>query len=112
MRNKITGESNGDKEVKEVVGVNEEESVSEVKTDNLDKLDENQDKPENDPGKVVPEKNKELLITLEEIPAPGLVLTTKRSKSFKVNAHATPFRKKIVVIRMSDMRYISIIHDQ
>nr|XP_024373654.1 uncharacterized protein LOC112281406 isoform X1 [Physcomitrium patens]PNR55140.1 hypothetical protein PHYPA_006034 [Physcomitrium patens] len=80
------GESNGDKEVKEVVGVNEEESVSEVKTDNLDKLDENQDKPENDPGKVVPEKNKELLITLEEIPAPGLVLTTKRSKSFKMRS--------------------------
>lgn len=39
--NKIIGELNGDKEVKEVVGVNEEEFVFEVKIDNFDKLDEN-----------------------------------------------------------------------
>jgi hypothetical protein len=66
------------------VGATEEASVSEVKIDNSEKLVENQDKVENDSSKVVSEEHKELLIAQEEIPAPGLVLTTKRLKSSKV----------------------------
>lgn len=66
------------------MGATEEASVSEVKIDNNEKLVENQDKVENDSSKVVSEEHKELLIAQEEIPAPGLVLTTKRLKSSKV----------------------------
>ena len=81
---KISGDSNGVKEEKEAVGATEEASVSEVKTDNGEKLVENEDKVDNDPSKAVSEEQKEPLIAQEEIPAPGLVLTTKRLKSSKV----------------------------
>lgn len=85
----LTGDSNGVNEEKEAVG---EGSISEEKPDIKEILAENQEKSENDSVKPVTEENKESLIPLEEIPAPGLVLTTKRSKSSKVELHASPTR--------------------
>lgn len=66
----------------------EDVSISEGKTDNGDKSDEIQAKAENEPAKVVSEETKEVLIAPEEIPVPGLVLTTRRSKSSKVEPYA------------------------
>jgi hypothetical protein len=77
------GEANGVKEEKEAVG---EASISEEKPDIQEILAENQEKSENDSVKPVTEENKEPSIPLEEIPAPGLVLTTKRSKSSKMRS--------------------------
>lgn len=88
----LTGDSNGVKEEKEAVGATGEASVSEEKSDIKEKLTENQEKAENEPPKPVPEEKKELLIPQEEIPAPGLLLTTKRSKSSKVDLRASPIR--------------------
>uniref|UniRef100_A0A7I4AB36 EF-hand domain-containing protein n=1 Tax=Physcomitrium patens TaxID=3218 RepID=A0A7I4AB36_PHYPA len=80
------GNSNGVKSGKEALGVTEDVSISEGKTDNGDKSDEIQAKAENEPAKVVSEETKEVLIAPEEIPVPGLVLTTRRSKSSKMRS--------------------------
>lgn len=85
----LTGDSNGVKEEKEAVG---EASISEEKPDIKETPAENQEKIENDSVKPVTEESKEPSIPLEEIPPPGLLLTTKRSKSSKVELHASPAR--------------------
>lgn len=88
----LTGDSNGVKEEKEAVGATGEASAADEKSDSKEKLAENLEKAENDPAKPVPEENKELMIPQEEIPAPGLLLITKRSKSSKVELRASPIR--------------------
>lgn len=74
----------GDISEKDAVVVGEELIVAEKATDG-EKPEGIEEKVDSTPVKSKSEDTKEQVVVAEEIPAPGIVLTTKRTKSSKVS---------------------------